>query len=216
MALYIVRRVAWAGVVVLIVLMLTFAVFYLMPGRRPGAALRREVADTRVARADPGSTRSRRALVRAVRDLRQERHDGRRVRVARARLLVRRQRLGVERGEGASAPHAAPHRRRRDDLARPRRVDRRALGDTSPVGRGPTLDGLRSDRDLLARLLARPDGAVHLLEQARLDGRNRLRPADREPDRLLLAHDPAVDRARAPVRGHLRPHDAQHAPRHAR
>ena len=35
MALYIVRRVLWAGVVVLIVLMLTFAVFYLMPAGDP-------------------------------------------------------------------------------------------------------------------------------------------------------------------------------------
>jgi peptide/nickel transport system permease protein len=35
MALYIVRRVAWAAVVVLIVLMLTFAVFYLMPAGDP-------------------------------------------------------------------------------------------------------------------------------------------------------------------------------------
>jgi peptide/nickel transport system permease protein len=35
MALYIVRRVAWAAVVVLIVLLLTFAVFYLMPAGDP-------------------------------------------------------------------------------------------------------------------------------------------------------------------------------------
>ena len=35
MALYIVRRLAWAGVVVLIVLLLTFAVFYLMPAGDP-------------------------------------------------------------------------------------------------------------------------------------------------------------------------------------
>jgi peptide/nickel transport system permease protein len=35
MALYIVRRVLWAAVVVLIVLLLTFAVFYLMPGGDP-------------------------------------------------------------------------------------------------------------------------------------------------------------------------------------
>jgi len=35
MALYIVKRVAWAGVVVLIVLLLTFAVFYLMPAGDP-------------------------------------------------------------------------------------------------------------------------------------------------------------------------------------
>jgi len=35
MALYIVRRVAWAGLVVLIVLLLTFAVFYLMPAGDP-------------------------------------------------------------------------------------------------------------------------------------------------------------------------------------
>jgi peptide/nickel transport system permease protein len=35
MALYIVRRVAWAAVVVVIVLMLTFAVFYLMPAGDP-------------------------------------------------------------------------------------------------------------------------------------------------------------------------------------
>src|SRR5262249_852319 len=35
MALYIVRRVLWAAVVVLIVLLLTFAVFYLMPAGDP-------------------------------------------------------------------------------------------------------------------------------------------------------------------------------------
>ena len=35
MALYIVRRVAWASVVVLIVLLLTFAVFFLMPAGDP-------------------------------------------------------------------------------------------------------------------------------------------------------------------------------------
>ena len=49
---------------------------------------------------------------------------------------------------------------------------------------------------------------VHLLEEAALDRRHRVRPDHREPARLLLAHDPALDRARAAVRGDLRPHDA--------
>ncbi len=35
MALFIVRRVLWAGAVVLIVLMLTFVVFYLLPAGDP-------------------------------------------------------------------------------------------------------------------------------------------------------------------------------------
>lgn len=35
MALYIIRRIAWTGVVVLVVLLLTFAVFYLMPAGDP-------------------------------------------------------------------------------------------------------------------------------------------------------------------------------------
>ena len=66
-----------------------------------------------------------------------------------------------------------------DDLARARRRDRRALGGQAPDADRPPGDGLRALRDLGARLLARPDGAVPLLEEARPDGRLGLHAARR-------------------------------------
>ncbi len=85
-----------------------------------------------------------------------------------------------------------PDRRRGDDLADHRRRDRRPLGGQAAIAHRPARDGLRALRHLGAGLLARPDGALHLLAEARLDGRLRLR-ADRPGlRRLVLAPDPAV------------------------
>ena len=53
--------------------------------------------------------------------------------------------------------------------------DRRPLRGQAAIGRRPRRHGLRALRHLGARLLARPDGALHLLAQARLDRRHRLR-----------------------------------------
>ena len=68
---------------------------------------------------------------------------------------------------GARATHAASDPGRGHHLARRGRVDRRPLRGQATDGRRPGRDGFRALRHLGAGLLARADGALHLLEEAR-------------------------------------------------
>ena len=99
--------------------------------------------------------------------------------------------------------------RRLDSLAHRRRSDRRDLGDQTQNGRRPNRDRIRALRHLRAGLLARADGAVHLLVQARHLTGDRVRLLHAESRAMGLASDTAVGRARAPVRGDLRPDGAR-------
>ena len=49
MLIYIARRLAWTVLVILVVLFVTFLVFFKLPDGDPGAPLLRQVADTGVA-----------------------------------------------------------------------------------------------------------------------------------------------------------------------
>src|SRR6476469_8972773 len=94
------------------------------------------------------------------------------------------------------------------------RPDRRHLGDQTPHDLRSYSHGLRALRHLGAGVLAGTDGALHLLVQARSHGGHRLHVIHDEPSGVGLPPDPALDRARAAVRGDLRPHGARQPPRH--
>ena len=178
-------------------------------GRRSGAPLRRQVAHAGVAGPDPRTTGSRPAVVRAVREVRRQLRQGRRERLARARLLLRQQPAGARPGDGAPAADAALDRRCRNDLARRRRQHRRHLRRQAAYRGRPDGDGLRPLRHLGARLLAGLDGSLHLLEEARAHRRHGLRTDHRGSGRVRVAHDPAVVCALAAVCRDLRTDDAK-------
>ena len=69
------------------------------------------------ARADPPQPRPRQAVVRAVRQVRQDDRHGRRVRLAGPRLLLRLERPDPRQDHREGAAHALADRRRRGDLA---------------------------------------------------------------------------------------------------
>ena len=173
MLLYVVRRLAWTIIVVLIVLLLTFAVFYLLPAGDPALRF-----------AGKSPTAESLALIRERLGLDQPWYEqfGRFV-----GNFVRGDENGWP-GLGYSYVTNQPVL----DLVT-ERLPRTLLliagaatiwltvgvtiGVISAVKRRsvgrPAGDGLRALRDLGTRLLARPDGAVHLLEEARAHRRAR-------------------------------------------
>ena len=219
MFFYILRRLFWTLIVV--VVRDRNHVHRLLPaaGRRSRSALRRQEPDAGAARADPAppaastsrgtssSASSSRTFVTGDQygwpglgysyggDVVRPRPDRERAPRGRSSLII-----------GAAIIWLTLRRRDRRHLRRQAAHDRR-----------PRRDGLRALRDLGARLLARPDGALHLLaaSSAGPAGTGYVALTD-EHHRLVLAPDPALDRARAALRGDLRPHDAQQPARDAR
>src|SRR5581483_6468715 len=116
-------------------------------------------------------------------------------RLARPRILVRGRRPRPARDQAARAAYALADRRRRSALAHLRGLDRRPLGRQATDDQRPRSDGLRALRDLGTRVLAGLDGSLHLLEDAPLDRRLGLRRVLVQPRGMVLASDPAVDRA---------------------
>ena len=205
MAGYFAKRLIWAVVLLLVVTLVTYIIFFVIPAdagpHRPGAELDRR-SDFR----EYGES-SRHGLP-AVRGVPlPARHRGR----ARELVLLKR---SVNSILGSAAPVTLALVLGGAVLwmllaipigiisaLRPRSIlDRRR-------------DGLRADRDLGASRLDRPDVLVLLRLQARLVPDLRLlrllQPVDavRRTDRMGVPHDPALDLVRAALRGVLRPAD---------
>ena len=94
MLIYIARRLAWTVLVILVVLFVTFLGLLQAAERRPGAALRGQVAHTGVAGADPQAAPPRQAVLQGVRLLRLALRPGDENGWPGARLLLQRLRPG--------------------------------------------------------------------------------------------------------------------------
>ena len=145
-------------------------------GRRPGAPLRGQVADGGVARRcirhSVCTSTSRSTSSSAT----SSRTSSRETRTAGpGSATPTRLRAGQGSDHRAGAENALADLRRRDHLAPSRGRHRRALRGQAAIGRRSRGDGVRALRHLGAGVLARPDGALHLLAQAPLDGRHGLR-----------------------------------------
>ena len=106
MLIYIARRLVWTVVVILVVLFITFLVFFKLPNGDPALRFAGKSPTPEQLDADPQAAAPRQAVLRRVRLLRQELRHRRRERLARARLLVRQLRLGQERDRRARAADA--------------------------------------------------------------------------------------------------------------
>ena len=148
---YIVRRLAWAVVMLFVVSAPDVPDLLHLPLGRSGGAAGRKTGDAAADRADPSRARPRQARLRAVLHL----HEGPRA-ALRPRLLVPEQRSGRPEIFARLPVDDLAHRRRLRRLDADRDPRRDLLRDQAALGASTARDGRRSRRDLGAGLLARP------------------------------------------------------------
>ena len=205
MLTYIIKRVLWAILVLLIVVLITYMIFFLLPSGDPAVRL-----------AGKNPTPLLLAQVRLQFGLNHPWY----VQYA---LFLKHAFLGDQYGwpglglsfnnkvplEGhhlqPDRRHGAARGRRCDRLARDRAVDRHPRRAAPAHGRRSNRDGVRGPRHLDARVLPRAACALHLLVQTALAARNRLLPT--QPLRvrsMVRSLDLALGRSGGPVRRVLR------------
>ena len=195
MLIYIARRLAWTVLVILVVLFITFLVFFKLPNGDPALRFAGKSPTTRVHRADPTK--------RLHLDKPFYEEFGyfvwhfvarRRERLARASATPTATTCSVkEQISRAGAANAVADLRRRDDLARRGRRHRRALGRQAQdrsidrAAMGFALFGISAPVFWLGLM------ALWIFwRKLALDRRHRLRPTIRRRRIVVLAPDPAV------------------------
>ena len=209
---YLVRRTLWAMLLFLVIMFVTFVIFFIAPNDPARAVC-------------GGETAQRACLVLATREAEARQADVRAVRqLPRCRLVIH-QSLGTsyatsqrhqrEDREGGAGDRDA-RLRRRGALDDDRAHGGHPVRPPAAVAVRPIRDGLRPDRRVRAPGLDRADPLVLLRREVAHHADRELRELLRRARRLraarralavVLPHDFALVDVRASVRGALRPHD---------
>ena len=219
MGRYVIGRLLWTVLVVLIVTLLTFVIFFVMPPGNPAVRFAGKQPTPELIAEVETQPRARQVAARAVRALREAALHGRRrtarpasaaaagrasaSRTTAARRSARRSSTGRrERFRSSSAPRSSGSSwaSRSGSLSA---LKRRSVWDR--VAMGFALFGISAPVFWLGLVVA-----LHLLEDARDRGlETGYVEFSEDPSGWFTPPDPAVDRPRAPLRGLLRADDAR-------